>query len=168
MKTKKQEELIGAFLSTLDGATLPVFQELIDCLVELGYYPRRGKASIAFKHDAHNKQIAKIKTIKGSARFALRFSACSAYSRRFADIIAEWMAKYPTRTARCPSGGCHFCAGEPNTHVYARSVDGERKAHCGAYALEIPNLAADDIEETLALIRQEHAYLMKHEAVNAN
>jgi len=41
----------------------------------------------------------------------------------------------------------------------------ERKSHCGAAALEIPNLTADDINEIKKLIREEHGYLIKHEAV---
>lgn len=41
--------------------------------------------------------------------------------------------------------------------------DGEINTHCGAYALEIPNVIADDIVEIKKLIREEHEYLLEHE-----
>lgn len=164
MKTKKQEELAGSFLEALDDETRPVYQDIIAYLAELGYNPKREKASMVFKHDAHNKQMAKMKMVKNAPYFALRFSACRGFSQRFADIIAAWIAKYPTRAAGCPSGRCSFCSGEPDTHVYSHTINGERKSHCGAYALAIPNLTAGDVTEIKALIRQEHVYLMKHEA----
>lgn len=164
MKTKKQEELAGSFLKALDGEARLIYQDLIAYLAELGYHPQKDRSSVSFKHSAHNKQIAKMKMEKGAPYFAMRFSACRGYSKRFADIIDAWMVKYPTRTAGCPSGRCSFCAGEPDTHVYTHSAGGERRPHCGAYALEIPNLTADDVVEIKALIVQEHAYLMEHEA----
>ncbi len=164
MKTKRQEELIATFLSALDDDIRPVYQRLVAYLANLGYNPQKEKSSVSFKHDAHNKQIAKIRMAKNGPCFALRFSACRGYSKRFDEAVSAWMTKYPTRAARCPSGGCGYCRGEPDTHVYAHNIDGEYKLHCGAYAVEIPDLSEGDVEEIEALIRQEHAYLMKHEA----
>jgi hypothetical protein len=95
--------------------------------------------------------------------FALKFSACRGYSQRFADIVDAYIAKYPTRAARCcPDGGCDFCAGEPQTHVYVHSADA-KLMHCGANAVEIKELCAADLPEIKRLINEEHAYLMKHQ-----
>ena len=97
--------------------------------------------------------------------FALRFSACKGYSQRFTDVVREAILRYPTRTARCISGGCGFCSGEPATRVYQYTFpDGENKTHCGAYVLEIPDITANDIGEIKKLIKEEHVYLLKHEA----
>ena len=139
-----------------------MYRELAAYLAELGYYPHREKSSISFKHDLHNKQMAKIGFGRGKAPapfFALRFSACRGYSQRFADIVGDAAVRYPSRAARCTDGGCDFCAGDPETHVYtALSPDGEAKYLCGANALAIPNLSADDIEEIKRLIAEENAY----------
>jgi hypothetical protein len=100
-----------------------------------------------------------------SPSFALRFSACRGYSHRFDEIVYAYMIKYPARAARCINSGCSFCAGEADTHVYAHTFpNGERKSHCGAYAIEIPGITTDDIAEIKRLINEEHAYLQKHEA----
>lgn len=170
MKTKQQEELINSYLLVAGDTSRPLYHEIINCLSELGYNPKKEKSNISFKHDLHNKQIAKmgIKTSKKKDTFpflSLRFSACRGYSQRFTDIISAYIIKYPTRAARCTSNGCDYCSGEPSTHVYTHIFpNGESKVHCGAYAIEIPDITAEDIDEIKKLIKEEHEYLMEHEA----
>ena len=170
MKTAKQEELINAFLQKLDDDAASVYSEIIRPLSALGYFPRKEKSGISFKHDLHNKQIAKmsLKTSKksgASPSFALRFSACQGYSQRFSDIVCAYMAKYPTRRARCIIGECSYCRGDAAGHVYTDVFsDDTANAHCGAYAIEILNVSAVDINEINNLIEEEHSYLLKHEA----
>jgi hypothetical protein len=170
MNTKKQEELVNTWLSQFGDEIKPLYHDIILYLGELGYSPKKEKSSISFKHDLHNKQMAKMGTKtskkKGSSPFfALRFSACHGYSQRFTDIVRYYIAKYPTRAARCMDNGCNFCAGEAATHVYTCTFpDGESKSHCGAYAIEIPDITVDDIAEIKKLIQEEHVYLIKHQA----
>ena len=163
MKTKNQQQLVAAFLDTLDAEAAPLYGELILCLSELGYSPIRQQSSISFKHSLHNKQLAKVSA--AGPRFMLRFSACRGYSQRFADAVGAAMARYPKRLARCTTGDCTYCKGAPDSHVYAYThPDGTIQTSCGAYALEIPDLTAADLPALKALIREEHAYLMAHEA----
>ena len=170
MKTQKQEELVKAYLDQLDDEMRPLYREIVLFLSAMGYNPKKEKSSISFKHDLHNKQLVKlgIKTGKqkeSSPSFSLRFSACRGYSQRFADIVDAYMKQYPARIARCTDGGCNYCAGEADTHVYKHEcLKGEREAHCGAYAIEIPNMTVDDIGEIKKLLEEEHAYLQQHEA----
>jgi hypothetical protein len=168
VKNKKQEELVNTFLSVLGEEIKPLYHDLILYLSELGYNPQKEQSSLSFKHDLHNKQMAKMGLKNNKEHppfFALRFSACRGYSKRFTDIVSAAITKYPTRASRCTSGGCTFCKGEADTHVYTTTFpDGESKSHCGAYALEIPNMTADDIDEIKKLILEEHRYLMKQEA----
>lgn len=168
MKTKKQEEMITSFLSLLGDQTGTLYQEIILYLSELGYNPQKQRSFIIFKHDLHNKQMAKTGIRMGKENvpfFALRFSACRGYSGRFADIVSAAVLKDNSHEALCLTNGCHFCSGEPATHVYTYTLpDGKCKYHCGAYALEIPNIAADDISEIKKLIKEEHEYLLIHEA----
>ncbi len=169
MKTKKQEELVAAYLSQFDDNISTLYRDIIMQLSELGYNPKKEKSNISFKHDLHNKQIAKMGTRVSKSKeispiFALRFSACRGYSHRFTDIVSAAIIKYPSKTPLCLDNGCHYCAGEPSTHVYTCTFpDGVSKSHCGAYALEIPDITADDICEIKRLIKEEHQYLMKHE-----
>ena len=168
MKPKRQEELINLYLSSLDGEHAAPFRQLIEALDTLGYSPQKVRNSLSFKHEAHNKQLAKlgIRAVKSPRPFfALRFSACRDYPKRFTDIVERNIVKYPHKTAGCTEGKCNFCAGAPETHVYVHTFpNGETKAHCGAYALEIPNISAVDIPAIKKLIAEEHEYLMKHEA----
>ena len=171
MKTKKQEELVNSFISTLSafGDEIgPLYREIIMYLSEVGYNPHKQRSYIVFKHDLHNKQMAKtgIRINKDKLPFfALRFSACREYSQKFADIVGATVSENGSSEAGCIGGGCDFCAGEPDTHVYKYTFsDGSTKSHCGAVALEIPDITADDIVEIKKLIKEEHEYLLKHQA----
>lgn len=168
MKTKRQEELINSFLSVVGDQIKPLYQEIIVYLSEMGYNPQKQRSYIIFKHDLHNKQMAKtgigINKDK-SPFFALRFSACRGYSQRFTNIVSMAVDRANFRKALCLDNGCKYCGGEADTHVYTYEfADGESRSHCGAVALEIPNITADDISEIKKLIREEHEYLLKHEA----
>lgn len=95
---------------------------------------------------------------------SLRFSACRGYSPRFADIVRAAAAKYPFHAAICVGGGCGYCKGEPETHVYIDDApDGGERPICGAYALAIPDITPNDLDEIKRLIREEHDYLLRHE-----
>ena len=104
------------------------------------------------------------KNKEASPFFALRFSGCHGYSQKFTDIVSAAIIKYPSRAPGCIINNCNYCGGKPDTHVYTSKLpDGEIKSHCGAYALEIQNIIADDIVEIKKLIREEHEYLLEHE-----
>lgn len=163
--TVKQEELVNAFLATLDDQTRLVYSAIISHLTSLGYSPKKEKGNLSFKHSLHNKQMAKMSIRKNLPVFSLRFSACRGYSQRFEDIVKAFIVKYPTRSSRCTGDGCSYCAGAAETHVYTAAFsDDDIRTHCGAYALEIPDPRPNDIEEIKSLIQQEHIYLLEHEA----
>lgn len=166
MKTKKQEELINSYLSTLEEDDRVLYLKIVMYLSELGYNPQKQRSYIVFKHDAHNKQMGKMGLKKDlTPFFQLRFSACRGYCARFDNIVGEAVSKKNPREANCLKGECNWCAGEALTHVYIYTApDGEKKYHCGAVPLEIPHITADDIEEITRLIYEEHVYLMKHQA----
>lgn len=166
MLTKRQEEKLHSFLAMLEEDTRPFYREVLACLTDLGYRPVSGRGNLSFQHSLHNKQIAKLGMGKDRVPlFSLRFSACRAYSEKMAAAVAAYQEKYPKRTALCVTGGCGCCKGEPDTHVYrGASSGGAGEAHCGAYAIELRGITADDAEEIKSLIREEHAYLMEHEA----
>jgi len=179
MKTKKQEELVNTYLSQFGNEIKSLYEDIILFLSELGYNPKKAGPSISFTNDIHNKQIAKMVTIirknqAPSPRFSLRFSACKDYSQRFADIVRDAIIKVtannPHRLARCTTGECgeRNCKGKPDSHIYKHILPtGEHITSCGAYAIAIPDITADDISEIKKLIREEHEYLMKHEANHA-
>jgi len=168
MNINKRDELINLYLSSLDEELSAPFRQLIEVLDARGYSPHKVRNSLSFKHEAHNKQIAKIGVRTGKSPrpfFSLRFSACRGYSQQFAGIVEANSVKYPHKIAGCLEGKCSFCAGAPETHVYLFTFpNGETKTHCGAYALEIPDLSAENIPEIKRLVAEEHDYLMKHEA----
>jgi hypothetical protein len=168
MKTKRQEELINSFLTMVGDESRPLYYDIIMYLSETGYHPHKQRSYIVFSHDLHNKQMAKIgiKRYKDHTPFfALRFSACRGYSKRFTDIVCAAVSKENFREAQCIYNQCEYCNGEAATHVYTYTFpDGKSKSHCGAVALDIPDITADDIEEIKKLIKEEHEYLLKHEA----
>ena len=171
--TKKQEDLLNAFLAGLALEDEAIYRDIAMYLSELGYKPNKQGTRITFLHPKHTKQIAKMGMSKGKAPhvkppwpvFKLRFSACKEYSQRFADAISAVVAGYPNSYARCIDGDCGYCAGEPATHVYTcTGPDGQVKTCCGAVALHIPDITARDLDEIKRLLREEHSYLMKYQA----
>jgi len=168
MKTKKQEELANSFLSMLEEENKSLFQDIIMYLSKLGYNPHMQRSYIVFKHSLHNKQMAKMGVRKNkdhSPFFELRFSACKGYPQRFENIVYEAVSKKNFREAQCIYNNCDYCAGEAFSHVYTHIfTNGEMKSHCGAVTLEIPNITVDDIEMIKKLIKDEHIYLMEHQA----
>jgi hypothetical protein len=134
----------------------------------LGYNPKKEGSRISFKHDKHNKQIAKVGVTRGKAAvpfFRLRFSACREYSQKFADAVQKEVENSDGDGRNCLTGPCDYCAGEPITHVYIHTYPDERtRMSCGAIALTIPNLTAKDAVEIKRLLKEEHTYLMRHQA----
>lgn len=167
MKTKRQEELVNSFLAELGEEPRELYRGIVAKLSDLGYNPQKQRSYIVFKHEMHNKQMAKIGVDPKSKApfFALRFSACRGYSRKFADVVRGAVVKNNYHEALCLKGACDFCRGEAASRVYTYAFPGgESRFHCGAAVLEIPNLTADDLGEIGELMREEHDYLMKHEA----
>ncbi len=169
MKTKKQQELIDSFLDVLDHELGSLYREIVMCLSELGYYPRKQRSYIVFKHDLHNKEMAKMGitwTKDASPYFDLRFSACKGYSERFAEVIRAYINKNPNKLfPHCENGRCVFRAdGERAPYYEVASLDGKIKSCCGAKALTIPNDDLVALDEIRILIKEEHEYLMKHGA----
>ncbi len=168
MATKKQQELITSFLTGLSEDQKSLFGELILQLSALGYSPCKQRSYIVFKHKQHNKQMAKMGFKRNKAQmpfFELRFSACRGYSKRFEDIVCAHVCSKSFKEAQCMNNRCDYCMGDAFSHVYTCVLpDGEVKHQCGATAIEIPDMKAEDIEELKQLIRKEHTYLIRHEA----
>ena len=171
MLTAKQERSLNEFLGAIGEDVRSLYRALADCLAGLGYRPNKTGTRLHFVHTKHSKQIAKFgvrNDLMVTPFFALRFSACQGYSKRFGDVVAEHVDKYPKKAARCPEGLCSFCNGAPDTHVYTHILpDGTAAAMCGAYTLEIQNLCEEDLDEIKRLLAEEHAYLMEHETAQA-
>jgi len=173
MPTATQQKHVNAFFADLAlhpfGIGLePVYRELMEYLAGLGYFPYKQRSYLVFKHDRHGKQMAKMgfKIYKDKPPFfALRFSACRGYSKRFEEIVRNAVSKENHPRASCLNGSCGYCGGEPDTHVYVYvSPGGAAGTHCGAQALEIPDISAGDVGEIKTLILEEHVYLMLHQA----
>ena len=101
-----------------------------------------------------------------SPYFALRFSACKGYSQKIENIVRAYIEKNPDRLfPHCEDGKCVFRADGDRTPFYEYAYpDGEVKSFCGGFALVIPDITSDDIDEIKRLIREEHEYLMGHGA----
>jgi len=162
--TSKQEELLNSFFAQLDPVfEAPLYQELAAYLSELGYSPKKQRSYLVFKHELHGKQMAKmgIKNNKSHMPyFALRFSACKEYSQKLADIVSTAVSKPHYPQAGCIQGDCDYCSGEASSHVYSHGG----KYLCGARQFDIPDITLEDMMELKQLIKEEHEYLLRHEA----
>ncbi len=162
---KAWEKHIDGFYTRISDEEKAVYQPIIGLLLELGYMPIKKQTKgyiLSFSNLAHNRVLARFGVREGSAKafFGLRFSACTDYSDKFARVVRDRLRSGNSRPAKC--GECGFCKGEKFVYTY-RFPDGETKAACGAFVLEIiPNVTTADLDEIKRLIAEQHAYFMKY------
>lgn len=166
MRTEKQRELVEGFLSAIEPEQGAVYRELIRHLSGLGYGPKKQRSAIVFTCPWHKKQIVKMgRDRKGQPFFALRFSACRGYSERFREIVRQAVSGENYKEPGCMAKGEDFCKGPIGQRLYTYELpSGETRYHCGAKALAIPGLDAEDVPEIKALMEEEHRFLMEYEA----
>ena len=161
---KKWEKNIDEFMGMIRDEEKNVYHPIIDFLIELEYTPvkKRTKGFIlSFSNLSHNKVMARFGIREGSTDtfFGLRFSACADYSNKFSNIIRERIESKNNRLAKCKS--CGYCKGNKFVYTY-KFENGETKAACGAFMLDVPCIATDDIPEIKKLIREQHDYFMEY------
>jgi len=161
---RKWEELISEFYEMINGEEKLVYQPIIEALVELDYTPMRKRTKgfiLSFSNLAHNRVLARFGVREGSGKafFGLRFSSCAKYSDKFAGVIRDRILSSNNRLAKC--GKCGFCKGGKFVYTYT-FPDGESKAACGAFVLEIPDVNLSDVNEIKGLIGEQHEYFMKN------
>lgn len=161
---KAWEKLINTFYGMISGEERLVYEPIIDRLVELGYTPMRKQTKgyiLSFSNLEHNRVLARCGVREGSGKafFGLRFSAMFRLLDKFAGVVRDRMLSGNSRMAKC--GECGFCKGEKFVYTYT-FPDGETKAACGAFVLEIPDVAAGDLDEIKRLIGEQHEYFMTY------
>lgn len=124
---------------------------------------------ISFKHDLHSETELQ-KSVYRGANNQDRYLCCGfplvkITLRDLRIFVNTAVSKDTFNESRCIYNNCDWCAGDAKSHVYiGESADGTLKYHCGASALEIPDVKAKDIAEIKRLLNEEHIYLMKNEA----
>ncbi|MCL2203252.1 MAG: hypothetical protein FWB88_04875 [Defluviitaleaceae bacterium] len=161
---KKWEKNISEFMGMICDEEKTVYKPIMDFLIELEYTPikKRTKGFIlSFSNLSHNRVMARFGIREGSTDsfFGLRFSACTDYSDKFSNVIRERIESKNNRLAKCNS--CKYCKGDKFVYTY-KFQNGETKAACGAFMLDIPQVTLDNIAEIKKLIKEQHDYFMKH------
>jgi len=161
---KKWETFIDEFNGMISNEEQLVYQPIIEKLVGLDYTPLRKRTKgfiLSFNNLAHNRVLARFGVREGGEKafFGLRFSSCSDYSEKLANVVRDRILSSNNRLAKC--GTCGYCKGDKFTYTYT-FPGGETKAACGAFVLEIPEVCSSDIEEINRLIGEQHNYFMKH------
>ena len=159
---RKWEIMINDFLATLTHEDRALYASIIDHLISLEYFPQKKRVKglvLSFVNLAHNRVMAHVGMREGSEEpfFGLRFSACSVYSEKFAQVVHDRLLSSGNRPAKCAS--CGFCKGSKHVYTY-RFPDGTQQASCGAFVLEIPHIKPIDLDEIKRLIDEQHAYFM--------
>lgn len=161
---KRWEEFIFEFYELISSKEKMVYQPIIEALVELGYTPMKKRTKgfiLSFNNLAHNRVLARfgVREGDGKAFFGLRFSSCSNYPDKFADVIRDRIRSSNNRLAKCEE--CGYCKGDKFVYTYT-FPNGERKAACGAFVLEIPDVTLSDVDDIKKLICEQHEYFMKN------
>lgn len=158
---KSWEKHIEVFYSMISAEQKLVYEPIIYRLIERGYTPMKKQTKgyiLSFSNLSHNRVIARFGVREGADAFFGAFSSCTNYSDKFANVIRDRILSSNNRLAKC--GECGFCKGDKFVYTYT-FPDGEMKAACGAFVLEIPDVTTNDIDEIKGLIDQQHAYFME-------
>ena len=163
---KKWETSIDEFYGMIGSEDKLVYQPIIETLIALDYTPLRKRTKgyiLSFNNLAHNRVLARFGLREGDGRpfFGLRFSSCDGYTEKFANVVRDRILSSNNRLAGCAEGKCGYCKGGKFTYNYT-FPDCTTKAACGCFVLEIPDVAASDIDEIKRLIQQQHDYFMKY------
>ena len=166
---KKWEGFIIEFYEVVSGKERAIYQAIIEELIKLEYTPMRKRTNgfiLSFSNTAHNRVLARFGVREGSEKpfFGLRFSSCANYSEKFNNVIRDRILSSNCRLAKC--GECGYCKGDKFVYEYT-FPDGENKAACGAFVLEIPDVTMDELSEIKRLIREQHEYFMKYALYSA-
>jgi hypothetical protein len=161
---KAYEKSINELMEKISNEEKAVLTPIMDYLIELDYtLVKKGTKDsvLSFSSLAHNKAIARFGVREESSIpfFGLRFSACTEYSEKFANVIRERIESSNSRLAKCKS--CRFCKGDKYVYTYTYP-DGTTGASCGTFLLDIPDVTIDDVSEIKRLIKEQHEYFMKY------
>ena len=161
---KKWETFINEFYGMINSEEKLVYKPIIEELIKLDYTPLRKRTRgfiLSFSNLAHNRVLARFGIREGSEKafFGLRFSSCTTYSDKFADAVRGRILSSNNRLAKC--GTCGYCKGDKFVYIYT-FPNGESKAACGTFVLEIPDVTLSDVHEIKRLINEQHEYFMKY------
>lgn len=154
--------LLSELMTLLNEDEKITCQKIIDCLTDLGYVPERQKVQgyvLSFKNKKVNKTIAKIgfKNGKGVV-YSLKFYACENPAPKFSNAIRVTIVKSKEQY-KCSN--CGACGVDKQVRGYHYTYpNGREFIRCGAYVVEIPNLAPEDIDDFNNLIAEQHTYFL--------
>jgi hypothetical protein len=169
----KKNQLISVLMSLLDEEDKSMCQQIIDCLVELGYVPRKQKVQgyvLSFKHNQNNKTIAKIGVRDGNnpkAFIAIKFFACKSAPEKYHDALrreieshnGQYCGPLRSNTEKSKCGYCSSCTGGGLGYYYMYP-DGNEVLRCGAYPITIPDLTPNDIDTLKEIVLEQHNYFL--------
>lgn len=166
---EKQTHLVTDLLELLAKEERDLCRQLIDDMAALGYLPEKQKAqnyTLSFKHRPDNRVIAKIRCGKDHrASVAIKFFGCTNVPEKLRDALGREIisrnGQYtgPLRDLiyKNKCGFCKQCTGG-GVGYYYRFPDGREVLRCGAYPIEIPDLAYDDIGMMKEVLAEQHRY----------
>ncbi len=145
---------------------------ITDCLTELGYVPQRQKVQgyvLSFHNRQVNQTIAKIGVRGGKVSapfFSIKFYACKSPPEKFLKAVQRAVSLSQGQYKCC---GCNLCGAALEERGYLLTYpDGSDFVRCGAYAVEIPGLAPEDIGGFNSLLAEQHAYFQaRHPSATA-
>ena len=177
--TAKQNALIQKLFDTLPKDEKPAFEAVVTFLTDLGYVPQKQKVQgfdLAFKHQVHNRIIAKIGVQKQNGWLRIKFFACKHVPEKYIQALHDEAVANENRysmpvpppdrkpmpagvimktcTLRCPT-----CSGGGMRYFYT-FPDGREIFRCGAYPVPLANVQTTDLDELNRLLLEQHHYFL--------
>ncbi len=159
---KTHELMISELMSQLNEDEKDTCRRIVDSLTELGYIPQRQKVQcfvLSFKNREVNQTIAKIGVRSGVNKgvfYSIKFYACKNPPEKFQNAVRDAILK---SNKQYVCSDCGVCGAEKQERGYHYTYpNGEEFIRCGAYVVEIPDLASEDIDDFNNLLREQHTY----------
>jgi hypothetical protein len=157
-----REALIAELISRLNEVDQIICQRIINCLTGLGYAPVKENVRsfvLSFKNKTVNQTIAKIRFRDDKSKgvfYSIKFYACTNPPKKFTDAVLDAVSK-SNRQYECSN--CGICGAGVGERGYRCLLpDGTAFLRCGAYVVEIPCFAPEDVDGFNDLLKEQHAY----------
>ncbi len=160
--TNAKEKLIAELISQLNDDEQIMCRKIIACLTELGYVPYKESVRdfvLSFKNREVRQTITKIGIKSGREKgvfYRIKFYACESPPLKFLDAVINTVIQ---SNGQYGCSDCGVCGATEGKRGYRCQLpNGTEFLRCGAYVVEIPNLAPEDITDFNALLNEQHAY----------
>lgn len=160
------EDVLKDFIEYIGEKDKPIFTQIADIAINLGYKPKRAKTqdiNYVFMNNKTKKHLLKFSIENDKPVVKLKFYATKEYSEIFTASIKQVIEEFDYRYTGCYQ--CGKCQGAPEGYVYTYP-DGRSFFRCGSELIALSHVEIEMIPEISSLMKMQHEHFLSNLQVN--